>query len=290
MPACELTVGDRVFTVYDDGAPDGRAIVFHHGTPAAGGPFEPWVTDARERGARLIGYDRPGYSDSTPDPGRTVGDAARDTAAILDALGIERFVTWGISGGGPHALACAALLPERVDAVALLGSVAPFDADGLNYFRAMGADNLVEFGLAMGGRHHIAPFLEREAGHMVAASPEELVAGIATLVEGPDQAVLADGGFGRHWAATMQITFAHGPAGWIDDDLAFVAPFGFDVGAVSVPALVVHGRQDRFVPSAHGEWLAAAIPDAEAWLEPEEAHLTLLERRIPDVHAWLLGH
>jgi pimeloyl-ACP methyl ester carboxylesterase len=288
MPGRPLAIADRVVTLYEHGGADGPVILYHHGTPAAGGPPPHVAQDAIDRGARLLAYDRPGYGDSTPHPGRAVGDAASDCKAILDALGIERAVVWGISGGGPHALACAALIADRVSAAAVLGSVTPFDAPGLNYFRGMGDDNLIELGLAMAGRDHIAPFAEHEAAELVAATPEEITGAMASLVQGPDREVLAHGAAGHHWAATMPVSFAHGPDGWIDDDLAFVRPFGFLPSDIRVPVLVVHGRQDRFVPVAHGEWLAGAIPGAEAWIEDEEAHFTLLERRVPEVHAWLL--
>jgi pimeloyl-ACP methyl ester carboxylesterase len=148
----QLAIGGRRLTIYDEGDPDGPAILIHHGTPAAGPLYSGWVEDANARGARLVGYDRPGYGASTAASGRTVGDAALDAASLMDALGVQQFATWGISGGGPHALACAALLPDRVTAACSIAGVAPFDADGLNYFSGMGQDNLVEFGLAMAGR------------------------------------------------------------------------------------------------------------------------------------------
>jgi pimeloyl-ACP methyl ester carboxylesterase len=284
----ELRVGDRVFTVHEDGASDGPVILHHHGTPLADGPFPSWSQDAASRGARLICYDRPGYGGSTAMPERTVADAAVDSALIMDALGVERFATWGISGGGPHALACAALLPDRVFAAASLAGVAPFDAPGLNYFRGMGQDNIVEFGLAMAGRDYIEPFSENAVKQMLQATPAEMVEMISTLVSGPDQAVL-DGALGEYWASSMSNTFAQGGKGWVDDDIAFVLPFGFDLASIRVPTLIVHGRQDRFVPLAHGEWLAGAIPRAESWISDEDGHMTLYINRVPAVHEWLVA-
>src|SRR5215212_10181043 len=135
----------RTLHVVEDGDAVGLPVIVHGGTPGGAEPLHrPWVEDARERGLRLIAYDRPGYGPSTPRPGRTVADAASDTAAIADALGIERFATWGISGGGPHALACAALMPERVTAAALLASPAPFDADDLDWLAGQADDNVNE--------------------------------------------------------------------------------------------------------------------------------------------------
>ena len=290
MPRREIKLGDRTLSVHDDGAPKGPAILQHHGTPLAGGPYSGWVEDVIERGARLISYDRPGYGDSTAVRGRTVADVAADAAAIMDALGVERFATWGISGGGPHALACAALLPDRVVAVASLAGVAPFDAPGLDYFRGMGEGNIEEFGMAMAAREHIEHYCEERARAMLAGTVEQLAEGIATLVSDVDREALVGGAIGEYWAGSLPATFAQGAAGWVDDDMAFVRPFGFELEAIRVPPLVVHGHQDRFVPLDHGLWLARAIPGAEAWISEEEGHLTLMANRVPDVQGWLLQH
>src|SRR5207247_7425926 len=107
------------------GAADGPVVLAQQGTPMTGLLFEPHVRDAEERGIRLVSYDRPGYGGSTAAPDRSVADAAADVRAIADALEVEQLAVWGISGGGPHALACAAILPDRVVAVASLASVAP---------------------------------------------------------------------------------------------------------------------------------------------------------------------
>jgi pimeloyl-ACP methyl ester carboxylesterase len=289
MATREISVGDRSLTVHVEGAADGPAILYHHGSPATGLPFGPWVEDVGRRGAQLVSYDRPGYGTSTPARDRTVADAARDSAAIMDALGIDRFVTWGISGGGPHALACAALLGDRVAAAASLAGVAPFDAAGLNYFRGMGAENIAEFGLTMAGREYIEPVAERTGVEMAAARPDQIVESIATLVSPVDREVL-DGAIGEYWSACLQDAFVEGTAGWVDDDFAFLWPFGFEVNEISVPTLVVHGVQDRFVPVDHGRWLGATIPGAEVWIDDDEGHLTLMANRVPAVHEWLLGH
>src|SRR3954471_22814819 len=138
------TPDGRTLHVHEAGDPGGRAVVTHHGTPSSGGHYTPHAADAAQRGLRLIGYDRPGYGGSTPHRGRTVADAARDVATILDALGVERFATWGQSGGGPHVLACAALLPDRCAAAASLAGVAPYDAQGLDWLAGQGEMNLAE--------------------------------------------------------------------------------------------------------------------------------------------------
>jgi pimeloyl-ACP methyl ester carboxylesterase len=285
----ELTIDGRQLSVYDEGRRDGPAILCHHGTPLAGPPFAPWVQDAATRGARLITYDRPGYAGSSPVRGRDVASAAHDSAAIMEALGIERFATWGISGGAPHALACAALLPDRVTAAASVAGIAPFTAAGLNYFRGMGDANIAEFGLAMAGREYIEPWAEQAGAAMLETSAGELAESIGTLVSASD-APFVEGAVGQYWSSALAVTFAQGAVGWIDDDLALVLPFGFDLEEIKVPALVVHGHEDRFVPLDHGIWLAAAIPGAEARLLEQEGHLSLYVNAVPAAHAWLLAY
>jgi len=284
----EVRVAGRVLCVHETGAGDGPAILFHHGTPGPGVAMPAWTRDADERGVRLIGYSRPGYAHSTPDPGRTMVEAGSDAAAIMDALGVERFLTWGVSGGAPHALACAAVLPDRVAAVASVAGVAPFRARGLNYFDGMGDENLIEFGLAMAGREQLEPFCSAAAEQMLTMGADGLLDAMASLVSPPDRAVLT-GELAATMAAEMPTVFASGVQGWIDDDFAFLAPFGFELSAIACPVLIVHGRQDRFVPVAHGEWLAREIPGAEAWISADEGHLTLSARGIPAVHEWLLA-
>jgi len=281
------TPDGRELHVTEHGDPDGRVVLVHHGTPSDGSPHRPWVADAEAKGIRLLGYDRPGYGGSTPAPGRRVADAARDAETIADALGVERFATWGISGGGPHALACAALLGDRVPGAASLAGIAPFDAEGLNVFAGMGEDNIVEFGAAMQGREAITPLAEEQATGMREAAPADIAAGIRSLISEADQQAL-DAGIAEWWSGQMPNVFAHGAGGWIDDDLAFVAPFGFDVRGIDVPVLVVHGHHDRFVPVSHGQWLATRMSGAEAWLSIDDGHLTLIAHRVPAVHDWLL--
>ena len=150
----------RTLRVVEAGIPDGVPILVHHGTPGSGLFYPPWVSDAEERGIRLLGYDRPGYGSSTPSPGRSVASAADDVVAIAEALGLKRLSTWGLSGGGPHALACAALLPNLVVAAAALAPPAPYGSDGLDWFAGMGEQNVVEFGSAVGGRDQLERFVE----------------------------------------------------------------------------------------------------------------------------------
>lgn len=273
--------------MWEGGDPGGRPVVVHHGTPMAGLLYEPHARDAAARGIRLVGYSRPGYGASTPQPGRTVSAAAADAAELADALGIDRFATWGISGGGPHALACAALLPDRVVAAASLAGVAPFGAEGVDFLEGMGEANHEEFGAALAGREPLRALLEPQADQLRGTDPAVFVALFETLLSEVDRDVLT-GEVAAYLHRCDLVGLERGVDGWLDDDLAFVAPWGFAVEEIGVPTLVWQGLQDRFVPAAHGEWLADRIPGAAARLSAGDGHLTLIERRVPEVHAWLL--
>jgi pimeloyl-ACP methyl ester carboxylesterase len=244
--------------------------------------------DARARGARIVGYDRPGYGGSTRQPGRRVADAAADTAAVADAYGAQRFSTWGISGGGPHALACAALLPDRVTAAASLASVAPYDAAGLDFLAGMGQDNIDEFGAAVAGESTLRPLLAAMREGLIGSSPESIAEQLRSLLPPADLAVLT-GDLAVYLYASMTTGLAPGCDGWLDDDYAFIADWGVPLEAIRVPLLLLQGRQDLMVPFAHGEWLAARVPGVEARLTDEDGHLTLAADLGP-VHEWLLGH
>lgn len=269
----------------DSGGGGDAAVLFLHGTPSSALPYPPNAEDARSRGLRFLSYDRPGYAGSDPHPGRTVADAAADVDAIADALQVERLGVWGISGGGPHALAVAAL-SECVSAVASLASPAPLDAEGLDWFDGMGELNLQEFGFARQGRDALEPFLREVADAFRVATPAQLVDELRTLLAAPDAAVLT-GELAEWLHASFGEAVAERLDGWIDDDLAFLADWGFRLREARVPLLLWHGEHDRFVPVAHGRWLAERIPGAEVRISAEDGHLTLQQTGVPDVHAWL---
>jgi pimeloyl-ACP methyl ester carboxylesterase len=281
--------GGGTLHVLEDGSSGGTPVFFHNGTPGAAGFHPSWVEDAEKRGLRLLSYDRPGYGESSPAEGRTVGDAAADTAAVADALGIDRFCVWGVSGGGPHTLACAALLPDRVAAAASLASVTPYPAEGLDWLEGMGEGNQVEFAAALAGREALEPLLDEIRTSILAADAEGLAAELDTLLSPADHEVLT-GELAHFMVVVMKQALVNGTAGWVDENLAFTQSWGFNVEDIAVPVLLLHGATDRFVPISHGQWLAERIPDVEARLLPDDGHLTLVARRVPEVHAWLVEH
>lgn len=220
--------------------------------------------------------------------GRALGIVEGGDPGGVPVLGLETLAVWGISGGGPHALVCAALLPKRVAAAAALASVAPYPADGLDWLAGMGEANVAEFQTALRGREALEPLLAAEAEGLASASVEYVVAQLRSLLSPADAGVLT-GELGAFLLESMRVGLARGVDGWVDDDLAFTRPWGFDLAGIGVPLLLVHGAQDRFVPIAHGRWLAEKIPGVEARFIDEDGRITLAERRIPDVHAWLLA-
>jgi pimeloyl-ACP methyl ester carboxylesterase len=290
-PATQTMVIDagRRLDLWLGGDPAGRALVLHHGTPSDATTFAAWHAAAAARGLRLICASRPGYAGSDRVAGRSVAQAAHDTAALLDRLGIERFVTAGWSGGGPHALACAALLPGRCQAAATLAGVAPYGEPDLDFLAGMGPENIEEFGLAIQGE---APL---RAAQEVGSAPLRQITGPALadafggLIPGVDRDALT-GDVAEALAAVMRRALAPGFDGPIDDDLAFTRPWGFAVADIAVPVTVWQGDLDLMVPFAHGAWLAAHIPHAAARLLPGEGHISLVTRHRDAILDDLFAH
>jgi pimeloyl-ACP methyl ester carboxylesterase len=282
-----ISVDGRTLGVVEAGDLGGPAVFALHGTPGSRLLWRGLVEDAEARGIRLVGYDRPGYGGSDPHPGRRVADAAGDVTAIAGALGLDRLAVEGGSGGGPHALACAALLPERVVATACLAGVAPYPADGLDWLEGMGQDNLDEFAATLEGPGPLERYLREQADAMLAAEPEALADTLRSLLSPPDAAILT-GEVAEFLYEATRIGIGERLDGWIDDDFVFLEPWGFELDDIRTPVQLWHGAQDRFVPLAHGQWLAERIPGVEAHLSEQDGHLTIQLERIGEVHAWLL--
>lgn len=260
----------RVLRAFDAGAPDPDApvVVWHPGSPHTGEPIEPLVALARERGIRLVSYARPGYGGSTPKPGRDVASAATEVATVADALDVGRFAVLGYSGGGPHALACAAMLPDRVIAAAVLAGVAPFTGDAA-WFDGMQAPGALR--AAADSREARAAFAETDE-----FDPGQFVDTDWAVLEGEWAAIGRD----------AQRAEEAGPGGLIDDDVAFTRPWGFDLAQVRVPTLLVHGERDRLVPRSHAVRTLAGLPQARLWMRLDEGHVAVLSV-VPDALDWL---
>jgi len=263
----------RTLRAYDAGAgaDDAFAIVWHHGSPQTGAPLDPLLAAAADRGIRLLSYARPSYGGSTERPGRDVASAAADVAAIADAFGVRRFAVMGASGGGPHALACAALLGDRVTGAVAIAGIAPY-TEQFDWFGGMRAPGGLR--AARDGRAARARFAETEE-----FDPESFTAADWAALSGTWQSLGSD----------AMAAGEAGPDGLIDDDVAFASPWGFEVAQAAAPVLVVQGGEDRVVPPAHADWIARHVPRPELWLRPRDGHVSILGA-VPVAMDWLRAH
>lgn len=261
MREFDLTLaGGGTLHCYEQGGGD-RAVFWHHGTPNVGEPPAPLFEVAEQLGIRWLSFDRPGYGGSTPVADRSIGSVAGWVERVADELGLDRFGHLGHSGGGSHAVAAATLLADRTTAVVSVSGLAPYGSSGLDWFAQMAASGVAGLTAARAGR---------AAKEAYEASADELPAftdaDFATL-EGP-----------WGWLGSVAgRAMAGGPGGLIDDDLAYVRPWGCDPASLTAPALFVHGGADQVVPAGHSRWLAAACPDAELWLSPADGHISVLK-------------
>ncbi|OXM49918.1 alpha/beta fold hydrolase [Amycolatopsis alba] len=260
----DVDLGDgTTLHAYDTGG-TGPVVIWHHGTPNVGAPPAPLFPAAERLGLRWVSYDRPGYGGSSPRPGRDVASAASDVEKVADALGIEQFAVFGHSGGGPHAFACAALLPKRVSAMVGVASMAPY-SDSWDWFAGMSAAGVGSLSAALAGR-------EEKERHEAAAEYD------AEMFTPSDHAALAG-----DWKWLLDVVgpaIEGGPGALIDDDLAYVAPWGFQPSDVKAPVLLVHGGADRIAPVGHGEWLARQCATAELRVFPEDGHISVLRHAV----------
>lgn len=260
----------RELAVAVSGPPGGVPLLYHHGTP--GCLLQPAASQAAcaERGLRLVTSTRAGGLGSTRKPGRNVADVAADMEDVLDALGVERCLVAGKSGGGPHALATGALLPGRVAAVISIAGCRPY---GDGFLDGMGADNIEEFELALLGEQALRPFVMKHREALKDADGAALVRDLATLLPEVDRRVLTSE-VGADTVAVL-VGGVQVPDAWIDDDLAFTRHWGFELSQIEVPTYVWQGSEDKMVPFHHGQWLAEHVPGAVAHLEDGEGHFSI---------------
>ncbi|PWU59886.1 alpha/beta hydrolase [Micromonospora globispora] len=271
----DLSLGNgRTLHFYDTGGDDRLAVFWHHGTPNIGAPPAPLFDAADRLGIRWVSYDRPGYGGSTPAPGRDIASAAGYVATVADALGIDRFAVMGHSGGGPHALACGALLPDRVLAVVAGAGMAPYDGEGLDWFAGMIPSGVASLRAAAAGREA----KERFETSGVEYDPEFTPADLAAL-----------NGEWSWFGSVVGPATQGGPGGLIDDDLAYVSPWGLDPAQVTAPVLLLHGGRDGIAPLSHGEWLSRRCPAAELRCYPDDGHISVL-RHAGAALEWLRRH
>lgn len=274
MPIDHIQLADgRRLDMRVSGPADGLPLVFHHGTPGAATPMRAVERAAHARGLRLVTTSRPGYGESDRQPGRSVADVVDDTAAVLAEIDAERCLVAGSSGGGPHALACGARLGQAAGVLVIAG-VAPYDAPGLDWMAGMGADNIAEFSAALGGEAELESFLQGVREQLIDITADEVAASLDTLLSDVDRAAVT-GEYAEDLAARFREAVRMSVAGWLDDDLAFMRPWGFSLDEISVPVMIWQGSDDLMVPFAHGQWLARQLPAASAHLVNGEGHVSI---------------
>jgi pimeloyl-ACP methyl ester carboxylesterase len=277
---CLVLEDGRMLEILCSGVSSGVPLVYHAGTPSAAAVMPDLERSARTLGLRVISWSRPGYSSSTRKAGRTVADVVADTLCVLDHLRLDKFVSLGWSGGGPHALACAALAPERCAASATIACVAPYTATGLEWLEGMSQENVAEFGATAQGEVALRAYLEAERTILTDVTGQQIADALRGHVSVVDATALT-GQFADAFAAMVRRSLSTGVDGWLDDDLAFVKPWGFDLSEISVPAFLWQGGEDRMVPFAHGEWLVRNVAGATSRLDRGAGHISIVTRPEP---------
>jgi pimeloyl-ACP methyl ester carboxylesterase len=287
MAATVRVADGRRLSVEFSGHPQGSAVFLLHGMPGSRLGPRPRGMVLHRLGVRLIAFDRPGYGDSDRHAGRQVADVASDVIAIADAYSIERFAVVGRSGGGPHALACAALLPDRVTRAAALVGLAPPSAEGLDWFDGMAASNVMSFVAAAAGHDPLAARL-RPAAEEIRANPASWLDRLSAELPDSDRRIIGDAGIRSLLVAAHTEALRTSANGWIDDAIALCGQWGFDPATVTVPVLLWHGDRDVFSPVNHARWLARQIPNATVVVQSGAAHFGALSV-LPDVLRWLVS-
>ena len=259
------------------------ALVCHHGTPSDSTLWVDWHHDALVRKLRLVSVTRPGYAASDRKPGRSVSCVAKDVSDVLDALGIDTFLTIGWSGGGPHALACAALLPARCIAVSVLAGVGPHGEPDLDSLSDMGPENIEHKKIAIQGEGPLREWAKVNAAAWFTIADEDLAATLGGLVPEIDVYALNEQGQAKIWASSIRRCLQNGIDGYIDDSLVFCKYWGFKPADIRSPVTIWQGDLDLMVPFTHGQWLIKHIPNAKGMLEIGHGHISLIADKKQDI-------
>ena len=275
MPESISLPDGRGLDLFVEGSPSGTPLLFHRGSPASGLPDPAFVAALADHDLRYVAWSRPGYGDSTRRAGRSVADVVGDAAAVLDHIGADRAYTLGWSGGGPHAMAIAAGLPDRILGATTVGGVAPYPAEGIDWFEGMGPENIEEFEASLEGPEALITFKERAWPIFRAVTGDEMAEAFGGLIDDVDRGSLT-GDFAEAVAASVREGLRNSYWGWFDDDMAFSRDWGFDIASIRVPVHIWQGAHDRMVPFVHGEWLSAHVGCACPHLHAEHGHLSLV--------------
>ena len=282
-----LTTADgRTLAFFERGAADGVPTIACHGTPGSRYTRHPDPQMYERHGVRVVCYDRPGYGRSDPHFGRSVADAAEDVVAIADELGFERFVVVGGSGGAPHALACGALLADRVIRVGALVTPAPSDDDSFDFNEGLADLNVREFAAAQQGPEAIEAFLQPYVDG-IRADVDAVIEEILSELPEVDRKLASRPAVRAVMKEGFSEAVRQGSRGWADDDLAFAKPWGFELEDVTAETRIWQGELDVLTPRGHGEYVASRLPNARFELLEGGGHF--LDEEWAVVLDWLVG-
>lgn len=273
--AVVTTEDGRALEVASVGDPAGPTIFFHHGTPGAASLLKSFSSSAEQHGVFMVSMSRAGYGSSGRRAGRVVASVVDDVRAALDHFGRDRYLTIGWSGGGPHALACAALDAPRCVAAWSLAGVAPANVD-FDWTEGMGPENIEEFELARQGGPEYEAHIKSISEAFADANEANIIAYFGGLLSDVDVAALADDTSRSVLAEACRDSGRTGYFGFIDDDQAFMSDWGFDLRDISTPTNIWFGDHDLMVPPTHGAYLSAHVPGAVAVHRPDEGHVSLV--------------
>ncbi len=286
----EISLRDgRALAYAEYGSPRGLPIIHCHGTPSSrvegdltfSGPV------AAELGVRIIVPDRPGMGRSDFQRGRRIVDWPNDVLELATALELDRFAVLGSSGGAPYAAACAALIPNRIRIVGLLGGVAPIDAPGV--FAAMSTPLRVMVRLARFAPSVLRGLFRLNLRAMRGGGGQRSSDRMAASFPEPDRSLLLRPEIRDGFMACFRESCRQGPRGPVWDVTLMGRPWGFDLAAITIPVLLWQGERDRNVPPANGRYLAGAISTCRASFYPDEAHLSLPLNHQREILSALMG-
>jgi pimeloyl-ACP methyl ester carboxylesterase len=265
----------RTLEVGTLGEPSGRTVLFHHGTPGSANLVRMLSPLTEDGSLFVVTTSRAGYGKSTRLEGRDVASVVSDARAALDALGRGDYVAVGWSGGGPHALACAALDAPRCRAAWSLAGVVPNGLD-FDWTDGMGPENVEEFALAQEGGPVYEAKMAAYGEDFATATTDNVVELFGGLLSEPDKAAFEPRERREAFVESLHQGFEFGWRGFFDDDQAMVKEWGFDPTTITVPVAVWFGDQDLMVPRTHGEWLTKNVPTATEYFFPGDGHVTLV--------------
>jgi pimeloyl-ACP methyl ester carboxylesterase len=275
----EVAVGDRVLRIRDAGDIDGQPIIYFHGTPGSRLDLTFGDATVSQQGVRIISFDRPGYGAST-ESSFSLSSVAHDALSIADSLGLATFATLGLSGGGPFALAAAAVGGARVTGVGVASGAGPFELvpgaleqlseiDKEAYSHLPADPQAAALGFASG--------FEELAQMLRSGDDEAVIAEFAPALSACDRVLLRDKAVGPNVIGSMREGLSNSVLGGGWDNVAWIGHWDFELSQVHCPVLLWYGEDDLMAPPAHGQWLKANLPNATLTTRPSEGHFGLVD-------------